>query len=255
MPIGFPIYRRLMNGQQLSSEEVNALLDYLAQQTATQAPTGASVGVNQHGQPVDFRPQGFWARLTDEREDNRYGWVRCTPRSDGSINDEPATAALTDQGTPAKWPAVEVGGSDALTEGTIVWLEPGQGAFHTFSATSVGGVQRAAVVGVACDALGQIVLDYSRFLGPTLETPPTGEHVIEVVVTLDAAPVEDRTVRITLGEYEYTALTDEDGEASFDELPGGLWNVTVDVLAGETGEIKPVELPPSPASVAIAITT
>lgn len=117
------------------------------------------------------------------------------------------------------------------------------------------GVLRSVVNSVVCDALGQIVLDYTQVFGPTLPDAPTGTNVIDVVVTVDAVVAEGREVVITLGEYEYRGTTDVDGEVHFADLPGGAWVVTVVVSTGETGETKGVELPPTPAAVTLAVTT
>jgi hypothetical protein len=126
----------------------------------------------------------------------------------------------------------------------------------TGSGMESGSTIRAVVTGVTCDALGQIVLDYTQVFGPTLPEAPTGTNVIDVTVTVDAAPAEGREVVATLGEYEYRATTDGAGECSFADLPGGIWRITVVVNAdGEVGETKGVELPPSPATVTLAVTT
>lgn len=138
MPLPFPIGRRLTHRDQLTVEETNALLDYLESLGSPQVQVGTTIGTNQHGQPIDFRPQGFWAQLTADRTGNRYGWIRVSPREDGSVDVEPSTEAMTDQGSPDTWPAVEVNGAvDLLGDEGPFWLEPGQGAYFNFDATRI----------------------------------------------------------------------------------------------------------------------
>lgn len=130
--IGFPITRRLFSDADgLNSFEVNQLLDFLQQMEAQRPPANQTVGIGPYGQPLDLKPRGFWGRLTGARRGHLYAWVRAVPTIDGAVTSDGADANR-DEGTPDAWPAIEVNRNAEIPPGTVVWLEPGDGAFLNF---------------------------------------------------------------------------------------------------------------------------
>jgi len=241
----------------LKPAELAAMRNRERETGASMATVGGTIGVGANGQPLDFRPQGFWAVLTDDRDGNRYGWTRVYPQGDGTYDVEGGTGGDTMLGASDSWPAVEVGGSTGVAEGTVVWLEPGQGAYFTFSASAaVGGIMRAVVDRVTCDALGNLVNRYTVAYGPAIPTPPTGSNVIGGTVTVDSVGTADREVVLTYDGFEWRATTDGSGHYSVSGLPGGTYVVLVVPLAGESGTVhQSVTVPTTPATANFSLTT
>lgn len=116
----------------LGPHELEAIRETQRAAASTIAPTGNTIGIDANGQPLDFRPQGFWAVLTADRTGNRYGWKITYPKEDGTlVTDTPGPETM--HGSDTVWPAIEVDGRTDLVEGDgPFWLFPGAGAYFVF---------------------------------------------------------------------------------------------------------------------------
>ena len=138
---------RLRPGETPTADDWNAIADLVEQMFRVSGTGNTEVAFGATGfQVYDLAPQPLWVRITDDRDGNKYGWVRVFPAPDGSAPDEASYPGRI-TGASDSVPAVAIGGATDVPEGAKVqiWPDPEGRAFYVFedptgSSTSPNGL-------------------------------------------------------------------------------------------------------------------
>jgi hypothetical protein len=222
-------------------------------------PVGQSIGVSETGQPLDFRPRKFWARIGSTRTANKYSWSPAFVKDDGTLD------VVTDsyggeviQGTPDAFPAVEVSGSTGVAPNSIQELVASdRGPWFEFR--EGGGSDNAnefVIIGFVCDDSGYLIPNYDIRNAAAIS--------ISGIVTNDGTPVSGVTITGSVNTPGNTlttgtiATTGSDGKYSGVVSPYRVVNVTtglnqffVQATAGSSYTPNPakISIVPAPSSI------
>lgn len=138
--MAIPALPRLRPGQMPTAGDWNALCELVE---ALQMPTGSGyteIIPSVLGPSLrNLTPREFWARITDDRDGNFYGFQEVAVIEDGTTQDQEAENYGV-VGDSELLPAVEVNGNEDVAADTIVKLTPSPfGAFFTFDAAVTSG--------------------------------------------------------------------------------------------------------------------